>query len=595
MQVAVATPESADHQYALGRSYKSLGQYAAAERAYREALRLRPQFTEAWISLGILLRHLGRANEAEQCHREAQRLDPRNLVALLNLVNALLSQERYAQAADVTRAASVWLEETANVFRERVERTPDSPEAHNNLGRVMLMLRPSEAARHFRAALDLNPCYLEAAESLGRCLQDTGQFDGAVEAFRVATRLQPTSLELQLALANAYRTAQRLEEATALYESILRRDPHSARAKGGLAATLADRGQFTKPKALFEQALTALPDDPGIRFGYALVLLRSGEFAKGWRHYESRWRTGPAPQAIERAFTQPRWKGESLEGKTLLVCCEQGLGDELMFSSVLPDILRESDHCIVECDARLASLFRRSFPTATVFGVDRSQPEWNRALERNAHSLPAFDYWTPAGSLPLHQRSVAERFPKHAGYLVADSARIDHWRSRLAELGPGLKVGISWRGGTVLSRTNNRSIPLDALRPILATGGAHFVNLQYGDASAEISAFTAATGIPIHHYQEAHDDYGETANLVGALDLVISVCTAVVHLCGALGRPVWVMAPSVAEWRYGHEGPSMIWYPSVRMFRQSTAGAWEPVITQVTRTLQKTLRAEAGR
>jgi len=268
----------------------------------------------------------------------------------------------------------------------------------------------------------------------------------------------------------------------------------------------------------------------------------------------------------------------------LLVCCEQGLGDEIMFSSVLPEILQEAGHCIIECDERLAPLFSRSFPAATVFSVDRQVNEWNRVIERSGDRVPAFDYWTLAGTLPMHRRGSAEKFPKHQGYLGADSARVGHWREKLSELGKGLKVGISWRGGTVLSRADLRSLTLDQLRPLLAVNGVHFVNLQYGDTRGEIEGF------PVHHYPEALDDYDETASLVGALDLVVSVCTAVVHLGGALGRPVWVMAPSVAEWRYGHQDPSMIWYPSVRVFRQASAGKWDTVITQVIRSLQKMQR-----
>ena len=138
-----------------------------------------------------------------------------------------------------------------------------------------------------------------------------------------------------------------------------------------------------------------------------------------------------------------------------------------------------------------------------------------------------------------------------------------------------------------------RSLTLEQLRPILATRATHFVSLQYDECADEIKAFGASAGIPIHHWQEAIDDYDETAALAGALDLVISVCTAVVHLCGALGRPVWVMAPFVAEWRYGREGPSMIWYPSVRMFRQHKLDDWSPVMAAVKRALHAVARGEA--
>jgi hypothetical protein len=135
---------------------------------------------------------------------------------------------------------------------------------------------------------------------------------------------------------------------------------------------------------------------------------------------------------------------------------------------------------------------------------------------------------------------------------------------------------------------------LELLRPVLAVSDAHFVNLQYGDCAADLSAHTAAGGVAIHHWQDALDDYDETAALVTALDVVISVCTAVVHLAGALGRPVWVMAPAVPEWRYGREGPSMIWYPSARMFRQSKRDAWAPVVAEVKRALSSMAARNQG-
>lgn len=184
-----------------------------------------------------------------------------------------------------------------------------------------------------------------------------------------------------------------------------------------------------------------------------------------------------------------------------------------------------------------------------------------------------------------------EHFPRHQGYLRADPERVQYWKDRLAQLGAGPKIGIGWRGGLPHTRFPVRSLSLSQFSPILAVPGVQAVSLQYTNCADEIAAFNAQTQNPVHHWPEAIADYAETAALVSALNVVISVCTAVVHLGGALGRPVWVMAPYVAEWRYGREGPDMIWYPSVRVFRQPKAGGWSPVVSAVRRALDKLGRA----
>jgi hypothetical protein len=178
-------------------------------------------------------------------------------------------------------------------------------------------------------------------------------------------------------------------------------------------------------------------------------------------------------------------------------------------------------------------------------------------------------------------RRRPEDFPQHAGFLTADSQKIDQWKARLAALGPGPKIGLSWQGGVGHTGRARRSLTLEQLLPVLRRRDAHFVSLQYTDVAAEIREFQARQGIPIHHWQEAIDDYDETAALVIALDKVLTVCTAIVHLTGALGRPALVMVPFGSDWRYGATGEQMLWYPSVRLIRQRAIGDWSAVLQTV--------------
>jgi len=274
------------------------------------------------------------------------------------------------------------------------------------------------------------------------------------------------------------------------------------------------------------------------------------------------------------------WKGEPLEGKTLLISAEQGLGDQIMFSSCLPEVVGRAQQVILECDHRLAGLLQRSFPAVRVIGSRQEMtPPWLREV---GHP----DYHLRAGDLPGFFRTRLDDFPRHDGYLRADPARVAHWKARLAALGAGRMIGLSWRGGTRGTRRSLRSLGLSDLLPILRIPGLRFVSLQYGDCAEDLEALRRETGIEVAHWPEAIADYEETAALCVALDLTVSVCTSVIHLNGALGRPVWVMVPAVAEWRYGVAGETMPWYPSVRLIRQAATGAWAEGFAQVARDLE---------
>jgi tetratricopeptide (TPR) repeat protein len=563
--------------YALGRIHKSCNDAVAAEEAYRGAIRLAPDFLNAWVSLGILQRALGRHADAESSQREALRIDPRSYLAHLNLGSALLEQGRFAEAADS--------------FRRTLELKCDSAEAHNNLARALLALHDPSCLEHFQEALRLKPDYFSAAEGMGTTLKRLGDYEGAARALLLATKLQPDAIEPRLRLGHSYLATGRVAEATGEFEHLLRVRPGWAKAKAGLASALAMRGQYTRPKALFEAAIGESGGDPLIRMSFAVFLLISGEYAEAWNHYESRL---VCPGAAPRKLPAPRWSGEPLEGRRLLVTCEQGLGDELNFASIFPDAIAAAGACTIECDTRLETLFRRSFPRATLVGVERKRTEgWHHWLEQNLDRIPPFDYWIPNGSLPLHYRASADSFPKSGGgYLIADPQRVAYWRARLASLGPGLRVGISWRGGVALTNSAARTLTLGQLKPILGVAGVQFVSLQYGDCREELDSFAAASGHRIHLWQDAIDDYDETAALVSSLDLVISVCTGIVHLAGGLDRPVWVMAPLSPGWRYGRQGPTMIWYSSVRIFRQEKASVWDRMISNVTRGLQRVVKGE---
>jgi hypothetical protein len=245
----------------------------------------------------------------------------------------------------------------------------------------------------------------------------------------------------------------------------------------------------------------------------------------------------------------------------------------------MEEVIARSGQVVIECSPRLHSLFERSFPRAIVCaglqGV--STPEW-------VGRTPSIDCHLSSGSLPRHFRRRETDFPAHGGYLAADPERVRHWQGRVATLGEGLKVGLSWRGGMPSTRRTLRSLDLPLFDALLRIPGTRFVDLQYGDTVAERAAL-ASRGIELASWPDAITDLDETAALISSLDLVITVCTTVVHLTGALGKPAWVLVPSVPEWRYQAEGSGMPWYPTVQLFRQGAGEGWGAVIERMTACL----------
>jgi tetratricopeptide (TPR) repeat protein len=404
-------------------------------------------------------------------------------------------------------------------------------------------------------------------------LMQADDVDGALALAAAASARDTAWYEARLLMGRAHQKLHQPERALDCYEAARRLRDDDAELYDSRASTYQELGRLPEAFADYERALALRPDFPLALFHRSMARLLAGDFRRGWDDYELRRLN--AEHATSEAGL-PRWDGSPLAGRTLLITREQGLGDEIMYASMLPQLIAQAGRCIVECDPRLLDLLRRSFPAATFFGTVPG----SRLPASIARS--SIDFAIEAGSLAGFLRREAADFPRHSGYLRADAAATARWRERLAGLGPGRRIGISWTGGVRKTRRALRSLTLEQLLPLLRIPGLRFVSLQYtADARQAVDDLRLRHGIDIAHWQEAIEDYDQTAALVSALDLTISVCTSIVHLGGALGRPVWVLAPLSPEWRYGTAGETMIWYPSVRMFRQSAYGDWAPVIERV--------------
>jgi tetratricopeptide (TPR) repeat protein len=548
------------------RTLRDTGDVGGAHAACEGILSQDPAHAGAHSLLGALYGEKGDLDRALTHFTEAVRLAPGSEEANLGLGNV----HRLRNAPEAAAAS----------YRRVLAINAGSPAAHFSLGLVLRQFGQfGAAAEHFRRAFSLAPDFAEAAKECALCqIHHLGAHEAAISVLTEALEYHSEAGELHAALGLAHQKMHRPQMALQCYEKARSLGHIDAEFFSNLGYVLQELGRLPEAFSSYDQATALQPDFPVARFHRALARLLTGDYAHGWPEYEIRLVSEDKPRRPE---AYARWKGEPLTGRTILVWGEQGLGDEIMFASCLPQVVNAAGRCIVECSPKLEALFRRSFPGARVYAAepDRSIPA--------AIKAESIDCETPIGSLPLYLRRSAQDFPQHHGYLRADSERIAMWRQRLSSLGCGLTVGVSWQGGTHLTRSPLRSVPLSQWLPIFDAEDTCFISLQYGDAAAALDEFASQHGKRVAHWQEAIDDYDETAALVSALDLVISVQTAVVHLAGALGRPAWVMVPSCPEWRYGFAGESMRWYPSARVFRQSSLGEWQPVIATVARELHE--------
>lgn len=474
------------------------------------------------------------------------------------------------------------IEESTDSLLMATAFNPDFPQAHFVLGTLSMQQGQfDEALARFQRALELNPDYAEAWNGVGAIMAKAEKYADARSCFEKAITLKQDFAAAYSNLSNVLlKEFYAVEEAMSCVRKALELEPDLAEAHSNLAMILQYQARSREAIAAANNAIRLAPDFANAHLVRAMALLSIGDFSTGWEDYESR-KKGFKSFRI-RHFPYPEWNGASLEGRTILVYAEQGLGDEIMFSSCFPDLLACGGQVIIDCNSKLEKIFRRSFPRAMVRTSDQTISDLSWLSE-----LPPVHCQIAAGSLPLHFRREQANFPQHAGYLIPDVKRLEYWKARLENLGPGLKIGISWRGGHRYTNQQSRSVELNNLVPIFKQQAAIFISLQYTDCQDELEKVQKLYGIEIRHWQEAIDDYDETAALVSALDLVISVQTAIVHLSGALGKPVWVLVPTTAEWRYLAEGDRMPWYPSARLFRQPCPGDWGTVIERVCAELDR--------
>ena len=591
-QAVLLDPENVPALNNLGIALHATGDTAGALQYFQRALAFQPDYGPALTNLrnlyGFERPGLDLVAAVGACEERPPQSPPAVAAAPHAVPQALEALERAHEADPADEPAvqrlvqayldALRLEDARDTLHVGLAHHPDSLPLLGLAGRIAHMLgQLNQAACNYERALQNDPGHVEALLGLSQVLRDQGRVEdalGYVERAAAFDDSVPVLMQLAAAQANACRYQACLATCAALEA----RDPHLAPfLLSSRAVSHAYLGEFDAAAACIEQVRRIEPTNIGLRCFAGILDLLHERYEQGWEGYRYRFLMESNDQ---RLLPFPRWQGEDLAGKRVLVLAEQGLGDQVMFASCLPDLLAlRPGEVHLEAHARVAKTLARSFPQVRVIASGQNKNlDWYDPAQ-------AVDYYVHIADLPYFFRRAKEDFPAHTGYLVADPQRIAHWRQRLQALGGLPKVGLSWRGGLQKTRQRVRSLELDQLAPLVAQTPVSFINLQYGEVAAELDAFRAATGLDIHHIPEAIADLDEFAALVSALDLVISVCNTTVHYAGALGRPCWVLAPHIPEWRYGLAGEGMRWYPSVRMFRQPAAGDWAAVIAEVRQAL----------
>lgn len=421
----------------------------------------------------------------------------------------------------------------------------------------------AEAEAVYRAVLQSEPGNANAWCYLGMACHDQDRFDEAVAAYRRAIAIQPNFPIAYNNLGNSLRLQRRVKEAMAAFDEALRQKPDYLNAAKNKGTALMWEGFVDEALQAYERAVGMQPDDPETHKNIGVIRLLQGRFTEGWREYE--WRL-KAVKNLTPQTDRTRWQGESLDGRSILLVAEQGFGDTVHFIRYAAELKRRFD-CRV-----LAAVQRPLMPLlSTCGGIDE--------LTCYNDPWPPSEVWTPLLSVPgLLGHDSAADFPSQVPYLHARADLQAAWRERLAAY-PGVKIGIAWRGSPGYQADRFRSIPLAALAPLGQLSGVHLFSLQKGDGMVELE--TNGAWFDIVSFGDQLDTHTgpflDTAALMTQLDVVISADTVVGHIAGALGVPFWSALAHVPDWRWLMQGETSIWYPTARLFRQTTAGDWRGV------------------
>ncbi|HZZ10350.1 MAG TPA: tetratricopeptide repeat-containing glycosyltransferase family protein [Paraburkholderia sp.] len=545
-----------DHMLRQAVALQQNGAATEAEELYREILELKPRHADALQLMGGLMLQNGRLQEGVELLKRALAINARQPAIHSNLAYALNALQRFDEArASADRALAL---------------QPKFPDALNNRGNAQAALDlPLEALGSFDRAITLAPDFAQAWNNRACVLRDLGRPADALASCDHALALQPNYADAWSNRGNALSDLNEPQEAGRSYRRALELAPAFADAWNNLGLTQIDLNEHGHALESYARALAVNPDAAETHWNEALCLLQMGRLEDGWRKYEWRWSRNRI-KASQRIFNEPLWLGDfSIDGKTILLHAEQGLGDTLQFCRYAALVQKRGAKVVLEVPQELMRLM------GTLDGVDQ--------LVEAGQPLPPFDCHCPLLSLPLAFSTDVATIPALTPYLFADQDRALQWQKRIeASVDTRLKVGLVWAGGSrphiaeLRKNDARRSITFEQLAPLLTVPNVRFFSLQVGPAAQQLE--DAPSSQNVEDYTAEFNDFADTAALVANLDLVISVDTSTAHLAGALNRPVWILNRFDTCWRWMLTRADTPWYPSATLFRQPALGDWDSVI-----------------
>ena len=512
-----ACPNDPNLQFLLGRLALMRDDNRTAARNFENAVALRPELAAAHVELAKLYVSWRNPDRAQACYEAALKV------------------------------------------------IPDVAGLHNNLGLIHLeKARLSAAEQCFQRALQLDPKFAAARNNLGRVYSTRKQYDTALECFRAALAIDPGNIHASINIGLALVETGEHEQALAQLEACSRAAPGRTEILCGLGRSSFETERMLQARQYFHEALALDADCAAAHFGLANIALLQGELDDGWKSYE--WRTRLPEFAQHYVAPQPRWEGQRLRGKTLLVNAEQGYGDILMFARFLPHISQPDATVIFRCRPALVRLLRE------VSGLDQ-------LVDTPAGEAVTADVWLPLLSLPRVLKIGLADLPGSIPYLRAPPLLLETWRARLGA-DSRLRVGLAWGGNPLRRHQLGRTPSVEDYRALTAITGVEFYNLQTDCSADDLARFP----LPMVDPTPDIKDFADTAALVANLHLVISVDTSVAHLCGAMGRPAWLLHSGIPDWRWEIAGKESPWYPTVRVFRRRH-GDWAPALSALAAAL----------
>lgn len=556
---------STEELLALGLDSCQKGAFQEAEQCYRQLLEHEPRHAEGHYGLGLALRGQGRLAEAVASFQQAVQCRP-DFVEAYNALGAVFA---HSVLANKDRSAPLPAQDSkaAHVDPPRADaaRAFDRGMTLQQLGRI------EEATACFEEAVHGDPDHADAWNCLAACYHAHMRYAEAIASYQRAIKCKPDFAIAYNNLAQAYLAVNRPQEVAASCQEATRLKPDFADAYKHLGVALKLLGRPEEADVHFQKARQLRPACMEPAFDLAETLLRLGEYELGWREYEGRWLVPAFAAMRPEECPQPAWDGSPLEGRTILLRAEQGLGDTLQFIRFAPLVRERGGRVIVEAPPVLAGVLR-SCP-----GIDD--------VVGGTPVIAVTDVYAFMLSLPRLLGITLANLPAKVPYLFADAARAAHWREELSTF-PGFKVGIVWQGRQDNPQDLTRSVPLAEFAPLAEIPGVHLFSLQVGLGTAQLTALAGHFAVTDLGSRFNPTSFEDAAAVIDNLDLVITVDTALAHLAGALGKPVWVALGVRSDWRWLLDREDSPWYPTLRLFRQRQPGDWQEVFQRIHHALQ---------